>query len=74
MRSLLPFSSYEIETFDDLHKFSVDRLTDFWETVWDFAGVRHSRKYDKVLTNPEARPGDLPRFFEGALVNLAENM
>lgn len=62
------------ETYDDVHRFSVDRLTDFWAMVWEFTGVRHARKYDQVLTNPDARPGELPRFFEGAQLNLAENM
>lgn len=64
----------DLQTYEDLHKFSVDRLTDFWETLWDYAGIRHHRKYDQVLTDPNAKPGDLPRFFEGALVNLAENI
>jgi acetoacetyl-CoA synthetase len=63
-----------LETYEDLHKFSVDRLTDFWETFWDYAGIRHSRKYDQILTDPNAKPGDLPKFFEGAKLNLAENV
>ncbi|UZJ56690.1 hypothetical protein CBS101457_006010 [Exobasidium rhododendri] len=63
----------DLATYEDIHKFSVDRLTDFWETLWDFVGIRYHRKYDQVLTNPNARPGELPRFFEGALINLAEN-
>lgn len=63
----------DLVSYDDLHKFSVDRLTDFWETFWDFAGIRHQRKYDQVLTDPNAKPGDIPRFFEGAKLNFAEN-
>lgn len=30
------------ESYDDLHKFSVTRLNDFWMTVWEFTGVRAS--------------------------------
>jgi acetoacetyl-CoA synthetase len=63
-----------LKTYEDVHKFSVERMTDFWEIFWDYSGIRHQRKYDQVLTDSNAKPGDLPRFFEGARVNLAENI
>lgn len=61
-----------LSTYDDLHRFSVERMPDFYKTLWDFAGIRYSKSYDEVLTNPNAKPGDLPRFFEGAKLNFAE--
>lgn len=61
-----------LETYDDLHKFSVEHLVDFYRALWDYAGIRFSTTYKQVLTDPGARPGDLPRFFEGSRLNFAE--
>lgn len=67
--------SFCTATYDDLHFFSVNRLEEFWATFWEWAGFRYHRKYTKVLSTPHgARPGDLPRFFDDALLNLAENV
>lgn len=66
-----------LETYDDIHRFSVERLEDFWKAMWEWGGIRATRKPSRVLAVKEpasARPGDLPRFFDDALVNLAENM
>lgn len=64
----------KLVTNEDIHAFSVQRLEDFWRTVWEWSGVRHHRKYTTVLSDPSARPGDLPRFFDDARLNLAENL
>ncbi|EPQ32187.1 uncharacterized protein PFL1_00384 [Pseudozyma flocculosa PF-1] len=63
-----------LETYEQVHAFSIDRLEDFWATVWDFVGIRASRKYDRIISDPKALPGDLPDWFEGARFNLAENL
>ena len=61
-----PFNGY-----DELWRWSVDELEDFWAAVWDFTGVRASRPYERVLAAREM-PG--ARWFEGAELNYAENM
>jgi acetoacetyl-CoA synthetase len=57
--------------YDDLWRWSVDELEDFWASVWEFCGVRASRPYASVLGSREM-PG--ARWFEGAELNYAENL
>src|SRR5580704_14561492 len=57
--------------YDELWRWSVDELEDFWASVWEFCGVRASRPYTSVLGSREM-PGT--RWFEGAELNYAENL
>jgi acetoacetyl-CoA synthetase len=55
--------------YDDLWRWSVDALEDFWGAVWQFYDVSTSAAYFSVL-NSRAMPG--ARWFEGARLNYAE--
>jgi acetoacetyl-CoA synthetase len=61
-----PFSSYE-----DLRRWSVTELEEFWAGIWEFCDVRASVPYERVLES-RAMPG--ARWFTGAELNYAENM
>ncbi len=61
-----PFADYE-----ELWRWSVDELEEFWASIWEFCGVRASKPYERVLASLEM-PGT--RWFEGAELNYAENM
>ena len=61
-----PFGGY-----DELWRWSVDELEDFWSCLWEFCGVRASRPYECVLGSREM-PG--AGWFQGAELNYAENM
>jgi len=61
-----PFADY-----DELWRWSVQDTSEFWASIWEFAGVRASRGYTRVLDAPRM-PG--ARWFEGAELNYAENM
>jgi len=61
-----PFAGY-----DELWRWSVAELEDFWASIWEFCGVRASRPYERVL---DARRMPGARWFEGAELNYAENM
>jgi acetoacetyl-CoA synthetase len=61
-----PFGGY-----DELWHWSVDELEDFWESIWEFFGVRSSRPYEQVL---DARKMPGAGWFKGAELNYAENM
>jgi len=61
-----PFANY-----DELWRWSVDEVEDFWASIWEFFGVRSSRPYERVLDS-RRMPG--ARWFEGAELNYAENM
>ena len=57
--------------YDELWRWSVDELEDFWAEVWEFCGVLASRPYERVLA-PRKMPG--ARWFAGAELNYAENL
>jgi acetoacetyl-CoA synthetase len=61
-----PFADY-----DELWRWSVQDTEDFWASIWEFAGVRASRGYERVLASSQM-PG--ATWFEGAELNYAENM
>jgi acetoacetyl-CoA synthetase len=61
-----PFAGY-----DELWQWSVDELEDFWASIWEYFGVRASRKADQVLES-RSMPG--ASWFEGSELNYAENM
>jgi acetoacetyl-CoA synthetase len=47
----------ELEDYDDLYRWSVDNIADFWASVWDFVGVTTSSGYDRVVDDPGKMPG-----------------
>ncbi len=55
--------------YDDLWRWSVEELEDFWDAVWRFFAVPASDPYSAVLRD-RAMPG--ARWFEGARLNYAE--
>jgi acetoacetyl-CoA synthetase len=57
--------------YEALRRWSVERLEDFWAAMWEYAGVRASRPYERVLDS-RRMPG--ARWFEGARLNYAENL
>jgi acetoacetyl-CoA synthetase len=61
----------ELESYDELWRWSVDELEEFWADIWEFCGVRASKRYERVLGSHEM-PG--ARWFEGAELNYAENL
>ncbi len=62
----------QISNYEDIYNCSVIDIENFWAAVWDFAGIKTSRSYDKVVDNPEKMPG--AKWFGGARLNYAENL
>ncbi|HVO74722.1 MAG TPA: acetoacetate--CoA ligase [Ignavibacteriaceae bacterium] len=58
-------------TYNDLYEWSVTDLEEFWKSIWVLSGIIHSKKYEKILTNP-VMPG--AKWFEGSRLNFAENL
>lgn len=61
-----------LASYADLYDWSVNHIPDFWATVWDFAEIKASRKYDSVATDLSVFPG--AQWFPGARLNFAENL
>jgi len=64
--------SSSLSGFDDLYRWSVDDIPDFWEAFWDFSGVIASRRFDQVVDDVRKMPG--AKWFSGARLNFAENL
>ncbi len=61
-----PFRDYQA-----LHRWSVESLETFWESVWEYTGVVAHTPYENVLARREM-PG--AEWFPGARLNFAENL
>ncbi|MCP3903848.1 MAG: acetoacetate--CoA ligase [Planctomycetes bacterium] len=60
------------ERYDELYAWSIDRIADFWELVWEFVEIRGTRGSGPVVDDPSRMPG--AKWFEGATLNFAENL
>ena len=58
--------------YDGLYHWSVNNIAALWEDVWDFVGIKASRRYDEVIDNVRKMPG--AKWFSGARLNFAENL
>ena len=61
-----------IQTYPELYRWSVERIADFWATVWDFAEIKSSQPYDLVVDDLTKFPG--AKWFVGSRLNFAENL
>jgi len=61
----------DLAGYDDLYAWSISHIPDFWESVWEYTGIRASVPYVSVLEHP-VMPG--AKWFEGARLNFAENL
>jgi acetoacetyl-CoA synthetase len=57
--------------YDELWRWSVEEIEDFWASIWEFCGVRASKPYEQVLSS-HRMPG--ASWFSGAELNYAENV
>jgi len=58
--------------YEDLYRWSIDSIAEFWATLWEFLGIKASRRYDQVVDDVHKMPGT--RWFSGARLNFAENL
>ena len=59
-------------TYDELYRWSVENISDFWAVMWDFGEIRASATYQQVVDDLTKMPG--ARWFTGAKLNFAENL
>ncbi len=59
------------QDYDDLYRWSINAIPDFWRASWHFSGIVHSASPDTILDNA-ILPG--ARWFTGARLNFAENL
>jgi acetoacetyl-CoA synthetase len=61
-----------INEYFELYDWSVDKLSEFWASVWDFCEIKSSKGYEKVVEDLNKFPGT--NWFPGARLNFAENL
>ena len=59
-------------SYNELYDWSVNRIPDFWASMWDFVEIRASRGYEAVIDDVSKMPG--AKWFVGAKLNFAENL
>ena len=62
----------KIKSYPELHRWSVDKVADFWSAVWDYTGIVSSRRFEEVVDDLGVFPG--AKWFLGARLNFAENL
>jgi len=62
-----------LNTYANLHAWSIKHPSLFWSSCWDFLGVRHSTSYSTVV-DESAPMFPRPSWFAGAKLNFAENL
>ncbi len=72
MKSVNERFGRSFEKYDDLYRWSVENIPDFWAAMWDFAQIKASRVYDEVVDDASKMPG--AKWFSGARLNFAENL
>ncbi len=70
LRWLRETRGLEFSDYESLWRWSVDKIEDFWESVWEFGGVRAHQPYRQVL-DERVMPG--AKWFDGATLNYAEH-
>ena len=66
-------SDYDMSfnTYDELYNWSITEIEQFWEAIWKYSGIVHSKLYD-ILLDERKMPG--AKWFDGAKLNFAENL
>lgn len=62
----------DINSYNELYKWSVENIQDFWAAMWEFGETKASRKYSAVVDDLSRFPG--AQWFVGARLNFAENL
>ncbi len=60
----------DFRDYESLWRWSVDKIEDFWESIWDFCGVKAHQPYKQALEK-RVMPG--ANWFDGATLNYAEH-
>ncbi len=62
----------EITDYEALYAFSINRPGQFWQSVWEFCGIRSSARWSSVVKGFDRMPG--AAWFPEARLNFAQNL
>ena len=66
------YHQLEIRNYNQLHKWSIDNTSLFWDAIWQFVDIRSSQGYTKVVDDISQFPGT--KWFVNSKLNFAENL
>lgn len=64
--------SQGISTYEELYKWAIENIPDFWAAMWSFGEIVHSKTCGNGVDDLEKMPG--ASWFQGAKLNYAENL
>lgn len=62
----------DLRTYDDLYHWSINNISQFWETSLEYSDIEYQGSYKKVLDSLHMAPGR--KWFTGLNLNFAENL
>ena len=62
----------DFDEYGQLYQWSIENISDFWGSMWEFAEIKASKPYTQVVDDITRMPG--AKWFEGAHLNFAENL
>jgi acetoacetyl-CoA synthetase len=71
MRQVNARYNKDFSDYFQLHKWSIENISDFWAMMWEFADIIASANYTQII-DKNVMPG--AKWFEGAKLNFAENL
>lgn len=66
------YHQLSLQNYDELYNWSVENITDFWQTFFDFSKIIHTGKIKSVVDDDSKMPG--AKWFSGIKLNFAENL
>lgn len=72
MRFVNEKHNLDLKDYEELFAWSIDKIPDFWASMWEFGDIVHSKSYDRVVDDLDKMPG--AKWFIGARMNFAENL
>jgi acetoacetyl-CoA synthetase len=61
-----------ISNYEELYRWSINNIEDFWRLMWDYGEIQASRRYEAVME--DATKFLTTEWFPGARLNFAENL
>ncbi len=62
----------DFDEYGQLYQWSIENISDFWGSMWEFAEIKASKPYTQVVDDITRMLG--AKWFEGAHLNFAENL
>jgi len=62
----------EISDYEELHRWSIENIPDFWEDIWEYCNIIHSQPYSNIVNDTKIMPG--AEWFKDGKLNYAENL